>query len=716
MNLYITRLNGINNTAQSMQCMTTEIAHWLGFREMGIYHYNANAESADNRSARLDGIIAGISAGDIVVFQFHTWNGLRFERGLVDRVRAYRGRVIIFIHTVEALMIRSSGFMLGETVELFNQAEVLIVPSHAMKRFLVDSGVRLDMKFIVQEIWDYTTDISFTGQPVFRKEIHCAGSVDSHAVQNWDSDVVLKLYSSMIVPRQNVLSMGMLKEDELLIELSRGGFGLEWYHDEQAYKYMRYGNSLSLSRYLAVGIPVIVPAGISSQKLIEENHLGLVVDSLDEAAKIIEAMSESEYQEYTRHVGQFAFALRNGYYTKKCLIDSVQALFRDDMGRTFIQATDIYDLDDYTFTSTALKHSYGGNLALSWNMKGEPDGFLVYDSSGKLLEETENSYQHYSLIRNQEFSGGFVVKAYINTPKGKMVVAKSAPVYQHEEAYVKPLVSMVIPAYNAEVTIARSIDMVLAQSLPEVEIIVVDDGSTDHTPAIVDWYAQNYQNITVVHQKNSGVQTARNVGIKHANGEFTGFVDSDDMIRPDMIERLYFSAKKNQCDIAITSGYMIGHKGYEKIMQYPLKEDVAIHVGEFLRMYASEAYALPALWNKVYRTTLVKEHLLPLIVYEDEAWTPYVLSYAEKVCYLNACGYEYDRSICSGSLVDKWAGKLKDEVLQDHKRSILFYLEHGNPKRMGVLKNLANNELAYFARVMAYPEYEEVRKLVEEME
>ena len=157
-------------------------------------------------------------------------------------------------------------------------------------------------------------------------------------------------------------------------------------------------------------------------------------------------------------------------------------------------------------------------------------------------------------------------------------------------------------------------------------------------------------------------------------------------------------------------------KGYEKIMQYPLKEDVAIHVGEFLRMYASEAYALPALWNKVYRTTLVKEHLLPLIVYEDEAWTPYVLSYAEKVCYLNACGYEYDRSICSGSLVDKWAGKLKDEVLQDHKRSILFYLEHGNPKRMGVLKNLANNELAYFARVMAYPEYEEVRKLVEEME
>lgn len=149
MNLYITRLNGIENQPKFLQCMTAEIAHWLGFREMGIYYYNANAESDGNRSVRYDGMIAGISAGDVVVFQFHTWNGLKFERGLVDRVKAYHGRAVIFIHTVEALMIRSSGFMLGETVELFNQAEVLIVPSYAMKRFLVDSGIRPDMKFVV---------------------------------------------------------------------------------------------------------------------------------------------------------------------------------------------------------------------------------------------------------------------------------------------------------------------------------------------------------------------------------------------------------------------------------------------------------------------------------------------------------------------------------------------------------------------------------------
>lgn len=715
MNLYITRLNAMGGMTQSMQCMAAEIAHQLGFREMGVYHYNANAESPGDRAVRFDGMIAGISAGDIVVFQFHTWNGLKFERGLVDRVRAYRGRIVIFIHSLEALMIRSSGFMLAETVELYNQAEVLIVPSHAMKRFLVDSGIRPDMKFIVQEMWDYTTGISFGGEPAFRKEIHCTGGLEPSLIQNWDSDVALKLYTSAIIPRRNVFHMGIYREDELLVEFSKGGFGLEWYHDEQAYKYMQYGNSFSLSRYLAAGIPVIVPAGISCQRLIEENHLGLVVDSLDEAVKRLETMEESEYREYARHVGQFALALRNGYYTKKCLIDSIQALFREDMGKSFLQETDIYDLEDYKFTSVTLKQSYGGNLALSWNLKGKPDGFLIYDSSGRLIEEKEDSHCHYFLIRGQERGSGFVVKAYINTAKGKMVVAKSASICLSAEAYEKPLVSMVIPAYNAETCIARTIDTVLAQSFPDVEVIIVDDGSTDRTSDIVDWYVNHYQNVMAIHQKNAGVQAARNAGIEYARGEYTGFIDSDDMIRPDMVERLYVSAKANDCDVAITSACKIEQGRYELAIQYSIKEDAAIEVEEFLRMYAAEAYALPALWNKLYRTSLIKDHLIPLIRYEDEAWTPYVLSYAEKVCYLNACAYEYDRSTCSGSLVDQWAGKPKDEVLQDHKRSVLFYLEHGNPKRRGALKELANNELAYFARVMRYAEYEEVRKQIAEM-
>lgn len=311
---------------------------------------------------------------------------------------------------------------------------------------------------------------------------------------------------------------------------------------------------------------------------------------------------------------------------------------------------------------------------------------------------------------------GFVIKAYVNTLKGKMIVAKSAPVYLHVESKdAAPLVSVVIPAYNAENYVVRCIDTVLAQSFADMEVVIVDDGSVDHTPDILVWYAENYQNIRVIRQENAGVQAARNAGIMHAKGEYTGFVDSDDMIRPDMVERLYECIKSNGCDIAITSGYEINHRGYSPIMQHSIKEDTAFTAEDFLRMYASGGYAMPAVWNKLYRTSLVKEHLFPLIRYEDEAWTPYVLSYAEMICYLNICAYEYDRINCGSSLVDAWARKSKEEVFQDHKCSILFYLEQGNPKRLELLKKLAKSELSSFMKALAYVGYEELRKQVEGM-
>ena len=699
MNLYISKLNGMGGTIQYVQCMAAEIAHELGFREMGVYRYNANAEAPGARTVRFDGMIAGIQAGDIVVCQFHTWNGLRFERGLVEHIKAYHGRIVIFIHSLEALMIKSSRFMLGGTIELYNQAEALIVPSQEMKKFLVDSGIRKSMKFIIQEMWDCRTEIDFQGIPAFRKEIHYPGAAPEF-VQKWNYELPLN---------QDI----GLRPEELLLELSRGGFGLEWYHDEQAYQYMRYGNSFSLSRYLAAGIPVIVPSGISCQRLIEENYLGLVADSLDEAVSAVEAMDESEYQEYVRHVKQFAPSLRKGYYTKKCLIESVWMLFREDAGKASMYGSEVYGLGDFRFVSVSLKKSYGGNLALSWNLKGRPDGFLIYDASGRLLEETENSYQHYLLLKGYGAEEVFIVKAYVNTQKGKLVVAVSMPIRLSQGKYREALVSVVIPAYNAQRDIVRSIDTVLAQSLADLEIVVVDDGSTDSTPDILDWYKENYENIKVIHQQNVGVQATRNTGVLHTNGKYIGFVDSDDMIRPDMMERLYTCIKRNQCDIAVTSAYEINYRGYSPIMQHSIEENKAVAVEEYLQMYASGGYAMPAIWNKLYRASLVKEHLLPLIRYEDEAWTPYVLSYADKICYLDEGGYEYDRSNCSNSLVDQWARKSKEEVFGDHKRSILFYLEQGNPKRLGELKELAKSELTSFAKVFAYDGYKELREEVE---
>lgn len=716
MNVYITKLNGLdsNNPLQYMQWMTTEIAHQLGYREMGIYCYDGRTESVDSLNGRLDGIIAGIQWGeDVVICQFPTGNGFKFEWELVNRIKCYQCRVVIFVYDSESIVLESNRERLPETIKLYNQAEALIVPSLMMRQFLLDNGIRKDIKFIIQEMWDYTINMDFLHVPQFCREIHYMGN-EFDEIEEWDYKMSLKVYASSLEQRQNVYYMGRLSPGELVSTLSRGGFGLIWYQDEDSHRGMEYGNSYELARYLAAGIPIIVPRGISNQMLIEKNHLGLVVDSIKEAVTVVEAMTEEEYQGYVRDVRQFACSLRGGYYTKKCLIDAVQAICRKDAGENIFPVK-IFNLGKREFIFTVLKESYGGNLALSWNYYGEADGFLIYDISGKLIYETRNVLQHYFQIQGYGKESGFIIKAYIDTMKGKLSIEESKPTYLNSERYEYPSVSIIIPAYNAEEYIVRSIDTALAQSFSKLELIIVDDGSTDHTPNIIDWYAEHYANIVAVHRENGGVSAARNTGIKYVKGDYIGFMDSDDILHPNMAERMYTSAEKNQCDIVITSAYQITKNGYEIFVQYPMEEDRVITVEDFFRQYyIREAGYGTVVWNKLYRSSLVKEHPFPILASEDEAWTPYILSFADKICYLDDYLYEYDKSIRDTTLASKLWNRSIEERFGDYKKILLFYLKNGNVKRLGLLKELAENRLDGMKMAYEYEEYEKLQKQIEE--
>ena len=334
MNVYITKINGMSDrsTEQYAQQMTMDIAHSLGIREMGIYRYYADGESAENRARRLDGIIAGIGAGDIVICQFPTGNGLEFERALVRHIKAYHGRIVIFIHDLEVVMYEDRRSMLGDTVRLYNEAEVLIVPSTAMKRFLMEHGVRTGMRYVVQEMWDYTTSLSFPGSVELKRELHFAGDPDGVRFPGmWKYEMPLHIYSNQDCQGNFVQKKGWLPSDRLLLELSKGGFGLAWYGNESWHQYLSMSNCLNLAVYLAAGIPVIVPRGISNQCMIEQNHLGIAVDTLDEAVETVKNMTEQDYQGYAAAVAGFTPLLRNGFFIKKCLVDVIQMCMRKDM-------------------------------------------------------------------------------------------------------------------------------------------------------------------------------------------------------------------------------------------------------------------------------------------------------------------------------------------------------------------------------------------------
>ena len=139
---YITKINGLllDNIEQYMQNMVAEVAHRLDIREMGLYRYNADGESVECLNARIDGIIAGMNRGDLIICQFPTGNGLNFERALINHLRAYGGRIAIFIHSVRQVIETSSE--LQEIINLYNQAEVMIIPSLAIRHFLIDNHIR----------------------------------------------------------------------------------------------------------------------------------------------------------------------------------------------------------------------------------------------------------------------------------------------------------------------------------------------------------------------------------------------------------------------------------------------------------------------------------------------------------------------------------------------------------------------------------------------
>lgn len=114
-----------------------------------------------------------------------------------------------------------------------------------------------------------------------------------------------------------------------------------------------------------------------------------------------------------------------------------------------------------------------------------------------------------------------------------------------------PKVSVIVPVYNTEQFIKKCVDSLLKQTLEDIEFILVDDGSLDNSAFICDEYARLDSRVKVIHKENGGLSSARNAALDICEGEYVGFVDSDDFVEPTMFEELYNSAVKNNSDISI---------------------------------------------------------------------------------------------------------------------------------------------------------------------
>ncbi|MCR5484734.1 MAG: glycosyltransferase, partial [Clostridiales bacterium] len=134
-------------------------------------------------------------------------------------------------------------------------------------------------------------------------------------------------------------------------------------------------------------------------------------------------------------------------------------------------------------------------------------------------------------------------------------------------------ISVIIPVYNGEKYLGECLESITKQTaFDRLEVITVDDGSTDKTPEICGAYSEKYKNIRVIRTKNSGVSAARNRGIAEASGEFIAFVDSDDRLYPEMYERLITAARKTNADIAVC-GYLYQYPDRDVTIDFPFMKD-----------------------------------------------------------------------------------------------------------------------------------------------
>lgn len=206
---------------------------------------------------------------------------------------------------------------------------------------------------------------------------------------------------------------------------------------------------------------------------------------------------------------------------------------------------------------------------------------------------------------------------------------------------MKPLISVIVPIYDVEQYICRCVDSIIAQTYKHLEIILVDDGSTDNCPQICDEYAKKDSRIRVIHKKNGGLSDARNAGMDVATGEYISFIDSDDYVSNDFIETLYNAAISENSDIVECSVV----KFYEDEHFDEYKDDLKIasfNTEESLSKLIAENPFKQHVWNKLYKADLVLD--IPYAVgklNEDEFWTYQIFGRAKRVTRVNKTMYYY---------------------------------------------------------------------------
>ena len=239
---------------------------------------------------------------------------------------------------------------------------------------------------------------------------------------------------------------------------------------------------------------------------------------------------------------------------------------------------------------------------------------------------------------------------------------------------VKQTISVIVPVNKVERFLDRCISSIVDQSYSDLEIILIDDGSPDNCPAICDAWAQRDKRIIVVHKENGGLSSARNTGIAKASGDYIAFIDSDDWIAPEMMEKLMEALREDGSDIAACTVQTVFENGIYGPLLTVQKRGV-LDQSEAQKALLQESLLKQPVWYKLYRRKIVQDILFEAgRAHEDVFWSYQAIGRARRVSLIDYVGYYYYQR--ADSIMGKEYSLKRLDAIEAYENRYDYIAEH----------------------------------------